>query len=359
MHPVHVEAVANGVGLAELVAAALVLAALVIVVRRDRLSRMESLAVVGLGALALGAKEHAVVLPGLIFVVDAARRRLRPTDAIPWLRNRATVLLGLGIATALMFWGRMAVLGEIASARAPLGATILEEIPRIWTLGEIWWQTLRLATLPAWLSPDYTPGVIPVLTGWSLRGVIGVIGVVVILVAALVAARLGRGHAEESPAASSVVLGVTWFVVAVLPSSNVPFLSGVLLAERTLYLPSVGSSLVIGALLHAALVRSGRLKSAALLPVGAAGLVLTLLTVRTLTYIPAWQSQDAIFGHMIQSVPESGRVDWVVGDIRLGAGQVDEALVHYRRALRRLGPAFFFLSESGRRLINAGEPALA
>jgi len=359
VHPVHVEAVANGVGIAELITGVLVLGALGIVVRRERLSTVGTLSVVGLGALALGAKEHAVVLPGLILVVDAVQRRLRPGEFLGWIRNRAGVLVGLSAATLLMFWGRIEVLGGIASTRPPLGATMLEDIPRIWTLGEIWWQTLRLVTLPVWLSPDYAPGVIPVLTRWSLRGIAGVSGVLLGLAAALLAARAVRRPVSAAPVASALVLGVSWFVVAVFPSSNVPFLSGVLLAERTLYLPSIGSALVIGALVYFALVNSARLRLGSLLPIGATTLFFVLLTARTVTYIPAWQSQDSIFEHMIASVPESGRVAWVLGDLHLGGGDVDEALTYYRRALRNLGPAYFFLSESGRRLINAGEPTLA
>jgi hypothetical protein len=40
--------------------------------------------------------------------------------------------------------------------------------------------------------------------------------------------------------------GAGWFLLAISPVSNVFFVSGVLLAERTLYLPSVGLAAVTG-----------------------------------------------------------------------------------------------------------------
>ena len=46
--------------------------------------------------------------------------------------------------------------------------------------------------------------------------------------------------------ARAVTFGVIWFVVAISPTSNFFFLSGVILAERTLYLPTVGLAAATG-----------------------------------------------------------------------------------------------------------------
>jgi tetratricopeptide (TPR) repeat protein len=374
IHPVHVEAVANGVGIAELLAAALLLLALDLTVREDRVGPRETLSVLALYALAFGAKESAVVLPGLVVVLDGMRRGLRPADLPGYLRDRGLLIGGLAGVAAAMLAARYAVLGGVASALPALGADILVEIPRIWTLGEIWFQTLRLVSVPTWLSPDYAPEVIPILTVWTPKGVAGAVGVLAALGAALLCARR-LGASERAPAratdaaAASVVLGVLWFVVAISPTSNVLFVTGVLLAERTLYLPSIGVAAIFGGLLAPLLLPEVRADGEG--PAStrrAVALVLTLLlagawTVRTVTYIPAWRSHTSIFQHMVEVVPNSGRAQWVVGDVRVGEGDVEQGLYHYRVALGALGPEYAFLTETARRLISlqradAAEPFL-
>jgi len=362
IHPVHVEAVANGVGVAELLAAVLLLAALVPIVRHDRLTTGGTLLVVLLYGLAFGAKESAVVLPGLVFVVDGVRRRLRLGDLGGWLRDRAPLLGGMALVAAVLLWARMEILGGIATAEAPLGAGILPNIPRIHTLGEIWAHMVRLVTLPTWLSPDYAPGVIPILTVWTPRALLGVSSVLGLLVIALVAARRARGRSEGgSPAGpwGAVAFGVVWFVVAVSPTSNVAFLTGVLLAERTLYLPSVGAAAVIAAVLAAPFLRPTpaiRLRGAAAVVGAGLGVAWLLLT---LSYIPAWKDQGSIFQHMIETVPESGRSQWALADTRFDRGEIGAAMAHYRAALGRLGPDYLFLTQTGRRQVNAGRTRAA
>ncbi|MDT8367882.1 MAG: tetratricopeptide repeat protein [Longimicrobiales bacterium] len=366
VHPVHVEAVANGVGIAELLAALLLLAALEPVLRADRLTARETLTVMALYLLAFGAKESAVVLPGLIFVVDAVRRRLTLRDAGSWLVDRGPLLAGLAGVAAVMLGARLRILGSLVSALPPLGAGILAEIPGIWTLGEIWSRVVVLVTLPLRLSPDYAPGVIPIVTVWTPRAAAGAATVVGLLLLTLVVARRLRpgeeGPARDRPGVPTVALalGVSWFVVAIAPTSNALFLTGVLLAERTLYLPSVGVAIAIagllGPLLRAPSSRAapGRPRRLRLVAGGALLLLGTLWVARSVTYIPAWRSQATIFQYMIETVPESGRSQWVMGDVLLGEGEVERAMFHYRRALGLLGSEYPFLAETGRRLIAAG-----
>jgi len=362
VHPVHVEAVANGVGMAELLAALLLLVALDLASGRDRLSGRDTLMVIALYALAFGAKESAVVLPGLLFVMDGVRRRLDVGALGGWLRDRALLLTGMvGVAGALLL-GRTLVLGGVVDAMPALGANLLLEVPRIFTVGEIWAQTLRLVTVPGWLSPDYSPGVIPILTVWTGASLLGVAGVLTLLAGSIVAMRyLYRERSHSDPrglpatglgvVATSVAFGVTWFVTAVSPTSNTLFLTGVLLAERTLYLPSVGVAIVIAGLL----VPLGRVSSAdRRVRVGGVAVLLVLgvaWTTRTVTYIPAWRDQTSIFTHMAEAVPESGRAQWFMGDMQLGAGDTSRALYHYRVALGLLGSEYPFLMQTARTLL--------
>jgi len=172
-------------------------------------------------------------------------------------------------------------------------------------------------------------------------------------------ARGGGAYEGVDAMAASLPLGVLWFVTAISPTSNALFVTGILLAERTLYLPSVGAAVVIAGLLVPAL--QGGLVTPRLRPVLLAGLLgLGMIwTVRTVTFIPAWRSHESIFQHMIGVVPESGRSQWVIGDLMLNGGEVEAAMLHYRIALGKLGPEYAFLTEVARRQISEGRAAAA
>ena len=86
VHPVHTEAVANVVGQAEVVAGLAALLALLVHIRGGGRSGWGT--ALGVGALyvvGFGAKESAVTLLGLVFLVDAARERLgfREASGLP------------------------------------------------------------------------------------------------------------------------------------------------------------------------------------------------------------------------------------------------------------------------------------
>ncbi len=359
VHPVHVEAVANVVGFAELLAALLSLGAVALLTAPPvgdgtsvpTLEPGRQAAIIVLFGAASLAKEHAMVLPALLVGVEAMRFRLRLSDLPAYLRRRGLLLASLGGVAALVLWGRMAVLGQLAAPVPPLGGGLLlsEGMTRIFTLGEIWGQYLRLLLVPLWLSPDYAPAVIPVLTVWTPAGMAAVGAVLALLLAGLWSARqVGRTAPSEFTSGGAVPLGLLWFVVTILPVSNALFLSGVFLAERTLYLPSVGVAWMMGAGLVWVTDRRRR-----------GGLVLavvlgSLWVGRTVTAIPVWRDTLAVFDHMVNVVPQSGRSQWVLGDALLDAGQVDAAVAAYTRALGLLGGEVPFLSQSGRRLHAAG-----
>jgi hypothetical protein len=350
VHPVHVEAVANGVGLGELLAALLLLLALLVASREGQGGTRRVLLVCTLYAVAFGAKEGAVVLPGLIFVLDAVRGRLRVGDLASWLKWRGPLLGGLVAVAAVMLFCRSVILDGVASTMTPIGADLLTEIPRIWTLGEIWYQMLRVLAVPTWLSPDYSPELVPILVEWTPRGIAGVLGVLGVLLAGWVGARrmpdVPGGLPSPGRAWSiGLAFGVAWFIVAISPTSNVPFLTGILLAERTLYLPSVGIAIAVGALLAAPLFTRSAVRPMRLATLTLLGFLLVAWTTRTVTYVPAWKDNETLFRYMVENIPESLRSQFFMGDFWLKQDDEARALLHYRVGLERVAPPHGSLME--------------
>jgi len=346
VHPVHVEAVANVVGFSEVFSTAALLAACVIHVRGPiRPGWGTALAVGLLYALGFGAKESAVTLPGLIFLIDAARQRIALDDVAGYVRDRWRTYAVMAAVAGVLLLGRFEVLGSVANPFAPLGASQLKELPRIWTLGDIWTHYIRLWVFPMDLSADYAPNVIPVSMGWHLTNVLGVVVAIAILVASLAGWRRPE-MSSTSGTARAAAFGVVWFVVAISPVSNGLFLSGVLLAERTLYLPSVGLAAITGWLIVR--LSRDRPRGAWILLVGA----LALSSVRTWTRTPHWKDNPTVFAHLIGDNPHSGRSQWILGDEFLRIGSETSALRAYSAAIGILGQDYQLLTEVSTRLIG-------
>jgi tetratricopeptide (TPR) repeat protein len=347
VHPVHVEAVANVIGIAELLPAALFLVAVLIHLRGpDRTGWGRALAIGGLYAVAFGAKESAVTLPGVLFLVDAARRRIGFGELPDYVRRRWRPYLAMVVVAVVMVSIRFRILGSVAHPFAPLGADLLEEIPRIWTLSEVWSHYVRLLVFPMDLSADYSPNVIPISTGWHAANLVGLILTLGLLVGSIVAWRrpeMARGSATPR----ALAFGVVWFMIVISPVSNVLFLSGVLLAERNLYLPSVGFAAAFG--WFALWVARERPRLSWVLVTAA----VSLMGWRTWTRNPTWRDNTTVFGRMIADYPHSGRSQWVLGGLFFQRGRPKQGLVSYRAAINILGAHYPLLVEISRELIAA------
>ena len=350
VHPVHTEAVANVVGMAELLSTVLYLLACILIIRRPgRMSRGRILAVCGLFGLACLSKESAITLPAVVLLLDGCRRRLAIGDLIPYLRKRLPLYAGLALVAGVVLAGRMTVLGSVANPFAPMGAEILteEDVPRIWTVLSTWPEIFRLLLFPVELSSDYTPEVISVAHGWNPQNLFGALLGLTVVVAGWIAWRSDRVSTRTlSPRVLG--FGVVWFVITISPTSNILFLTGVLLAERTLYLPSVGVAAGIGWLL--ASFHRVRPRAA----VGLVTVAVVLLAYRSVERNPTWKDNVTVFATMLAEHPESGRAQWVAGDIHMRRGEGEAALAAYRRAIGMVGGHYTLVVEVGRSLVGNG-----
>ncbi len=305
IHPVHTEAVANVVGRAELYSAVFFLAACLLYLRgRSWTGWARPVRLLALGALyflALSAKEIAVTLPGILLLLEAREFTATKTSSersgsffLRVIREEGATFALLGVALAaylgLRFFALGAIVGELP---APLFLVIGSEA-RILTALALWTQYLRLFLFPLDLAVDYDPGVYFPSEGLDGPVVLGAM----ILVGLLFLAKWSwRSH-------PSISLGIGWFFLAILPVSNLFFATGVLLAERTLYLPSVGLALVAAGIVcwGASLPQKRRNALLALSILG--GLA---LFVRTVNRNPSWMSTFVVQQTLNQDHPESWR----------------------------------------------------
>jgi hypothetical protein len=343
VHPVHVEAVANLVGRAELMAAVFVMLAL-LAARRARAARevgaasLPAEAGVAVAALAaLFSKEHAVVLIALLALDEAVLGR-----AGARLPPRTWVAVTLLIV--LWFMARRAVdAGQSFGAVAPTFFG-LDTVGRLSTMMPVVFEVVRLLVWPYALSPDYHPRVVDRLEAPTVPGMAGAL-----LLLALAALAVALWRRNRAASAGLLVTGVAWS-----PTSNLLFPSGVVLAERTLYLPSLGVAVLAGAAYVALLRRAG--SRAALL---VATVILAAAALRTLTRIPVWENTRAVVIDGVLTRPESYKVRQAAARVLMKTGHGGQALREYGVAAELYPHDRFLLREAGSAALALGQPRVA
>jgi hypothetical protein len=308
VHPVHVEAVANLVGRTELMAAAFSVLAVYAALARDNIGWCAAALAVGLLS-----KENAAVVPALImwaWIVGLERpsRRRMIQYAASWV--------AVGVVYGAVRW---AVLRHesafVNGAPIFIGASPLDI--RLTALAAVA-DFARLLVLPLHLRVDYSPAertlVTTLLDGRLLLGVLclAVLGALVVLA-------WRRGRKVEA-------FGLGWIGVAVLPVANLLYPAGVLVAERTLYLPSVGLALAVGSALGGSALESRRLASVL-------GLVVLAGGVRTALRVPVWRDDRRVVQSELRDSPRSYAGPAHMVALFLNAHRPALALEEFRRAV--------------------------
>ena len=300
VHPVHVEAVANVVGRLECMAAVFAIGALIAHRRGHRSAPLWL-------ALGVFSKESAIVFIGLAAAHDVLlsenwRATLKARRW--WYASYAVVVLVYAATLAAVFHDRALAI----EARVLIGTTTLE---RLALVARVIPQYARLLLVPAELSASYAPNVIMPDGGLSAGAVIGV-AVLMLAAVAFVFAVRGR----RWPVMAFAML---WVPIALSPVSNVFFASGILLAERTLYLASVGVCLSLGAIAERVLTSR---RAPALITIS---VVLLAFTARTWTRTPVWRDDRTWLVTLLADHPESYEGHRTAGGILKFAGQLDHA----------------------------------
>jgi hypothetical protein len=305
VHPVHVEAVANIVGRAELMAGLFAILAVYGALAHDRL--WWSAVALAAGLLS---KENAVVAPALIawgWMMEMAPR--------PSQRRMAAYVVTWVALGAVYVTVRWSVLGhELVGRAAPVffGASpVAVRLTAVAALADV----ARLLIFPLTLRVDYSPAERTlVTTPLDPRFVLGLLCVAAW--GALLWLAWRRGRRVEA-------FGLGWIALALFPVSNLVVPVGVLLAERALYLPSVGLALAVGAWLKD--LETRRL-----------ALVLGLLVVAGGAWsahrVPVWRDTRAMIASELDDSPRSFAGPGHMVVMYLTGHQPAKALEAYRAA---------------------------
>ncbi|KAM9311466.1 protein O-mannosyl-transferase TMTC1 [Gastrophryne carolinensis] len=351
-HPIHTEAVAGIVGRADVLAGLLFLLAFLAYIRSleedsapDRLPGTRSpillLLSLLLGTAAMLVKETGVTVLGVCLVYDfhiLCLRRLtrspaweRPgktlrTMAAPFLRRAALVschaLLVLAFRMLIM-GGSMPLFSEQDNP-ASFSPYLLT---RLLTFSYLLAFNGCLLLAPITLCYDWQVGSIPLVDSlWDLRNM-----ETLLLMALLLSLGLYSATTRKS-SYQSVTVALLFLVFPFIPASNLFFRVGFVVAERVLYMPSMGFCILCVAGLRVLCARGGPRTSCAL----TSGFVLLLLLFswKSVRQSECWRSRESLFRSGVQTLPHNAKVHYNYANFLKDQNRKPEAIEHYKTVLR-------------------------
>ncbi|XP_072256210.1 protein O-mannosyl-transferase TMTC1 [Pyxicephalus adspersus] len=353
VHPVHTEAVAGIVGRADVLACLLFLLAFLSYVRSVETesatdcvpgTRSPFLLLLSLllGTCAMLVKETGITVFGVCLVYDLqvlCLRRLQRLPslehpvkdlraaAVPFLRRAALVschvMVVLGFRVHMM-GGSMPLFSEQDNP-ASFSPYILT---RFLTFSYLLAFNACLLLAPITLCYDWQVGSIPLIDSlWDRRNLETLFTMVVLVSLGLhcLASRKRSEHRE-------VLVGLLFLVFPFIPASNLFFRVGFVVAERVLYMPSMGFCILCVYGMKVLYTRTCTRAFSAL--IFSFFLLLLLFSWKSVSQSECWRSREALFRSGVQTLPHNAKVHYNYANYLKDQNRKQEAIDHYKTVLR-------------------------
>jgi tetratricopeptide (TPR) repeat protein len=320
-HPLHVESVAWTADRVDLLAGFFFMLSLWAYLRyvagkslNSRLSTLNYILALTFFALALMSKPVVVILPILLLLLDywPLLRFSQPLhqsfvrlsiEKLPFfLLSGVFGVLALGAQTDRMF--------EFSSEELPFKLRLANAVISCFRyLRKFFWPN---DLIPCYLHPGAWPG-------WQVAGA------VLILIALLA---LGLLNLRRRP---YLIVGMLWFLVALLPVLGLTQTSLISMADRYTYLPLIGLFLIV-AWGGSELMERWHCSRT----VSAMAVVVLLAVAATGTWFQTryWKTSETLWKHTIDVAKDNLLAHYSLGVALASHGKSEEAILHYNEALR-------------------------
>uniref|UniRef100_A0AAQ6AJJ2 dolichyl-phosphate-mannose--protein mannosyltransferase n=1 Tax=Amphiprion ocellaris TaxID=80972 RepID=A0AAQ6AJJ2_AMPOC len=352
VHPVHTEAVSGIVGRADVLACLLFLLTFLSYVRSvgecdsedslpSTVSTWSLLISLLLGTCAMLVKETGITVFGVCLLYDALVFCRKPIiyhlsgsglrDLLhicsPFIKRACLISGYVVIIMSVRLWlmgGSMPLFSEQDNP-ASFSPHLLT---RILTYSYLLSFNAWLLLAPVVLCYDWQVGSIPLVEALGdMRNVS-----TVLLAMVMVALCLHCIFSLQRQDSREVLVGMLFLVFPFIPASNLFFRVGFVVAERVLYMPSMGYCILVAHGLGRLCSVVGRF-AAMVLSVSMLMLLL-LFSWKTVQQNNVWLSREALFRSGIQTLPHNAKVHYNYANFLKDSSRHQEAIHHYNTALR-------------------------
>ncbi|XP_054243114.1 protein O-mannosyl-transferase TMTC1 isoform X1 [Indicator indicator] len=184
-----------------------------------------------------------------------------------------------------------------------------------------------LLLAPITLCYDWQVGSIPLIESiWDVRNLATVSLVLVMTLLSLhcIAAFKKLEHKE-------VLVGLLFLVFPFIPASNLFFRVGFVVAERVLYMPSMGYCILF---VHGLKKLSTWFNKWRITVLTLFALLLLLFSWKTVKQNEIWLSRESLFSSGVKTLPQNAKVHYNYANFLKDQGRNVEAIYHYKTALK-------------------------
>jgi len=270
-----------------------------------------------------------------IFTKESKNGGLKQKEEPPlWIKPLIRRQLVLFITGIVLLFGRWHVMGsstpvfQVVDNPASFEKSL---ITRVINYNYLYAINAWLLIVPQWLCFDWSMGCVPLIKSFFDLRMLCVAGVWTVLLALLAYCVCGKSLQIKR----ILTMGLALVVVPFLPASNIFFTVGFVVAERVLYLSSIGSCIIT--VLGFILLSKKRLGKK-VLGFGI-GLLIALYMARTIQRSSEWIDEDTLFTSGMFVCPLNAKVHYNIGKVRGEKGRVEVAEKFYREAIR-LNPTY-------------------
>jgi tetratricopeptide (TPR) repeat protein len=336
VHPIHTEAVANLAGRAEMLSGLFYLLSLQLYWNAATSQQTEGpwgwcwTTTTYLGSLCCGilsclSKEIGFTLPPVLAALDILLISKKKATTL-----RIVALTIIAIALVVARWYLVGATQQMLHQRFWVDNRVLaaEPFARLLTIFYLHAYNVYLLFWPMSLCCDYGYDCIPFVN--SLVDIRNVASLTLYL--ALAASGLYglvvTWHRRDSKGSWRLTLfGLSWLMISFLPASHLLLPVGFVIAERVLYTPSMGFTLILAVAL-AFLIR--RYPQATVIFMF---LLLTVYCARTIQRNDDWHTDLALWYSALNVCPRSAKVRYTYAEYLLRHGRHEEAIPHAKAAM--------------------------
>lgn len=319
VHPVHVESVAGISQRKDLISGIFLLLSLYsFLLYKDRERLFFYLASIVLFALSILSKSTVVFLPLIIFLIDWLGYG-KKQEGISSLLFRVIPYIFVG---AIISFGEIMILKETDVLKSQYSFGSGYEL-RVYSSFRAVFYYLRFFFIPYPLD---------VFQRFSLSKSLFEFKVILSLFGLAVIMYLIYRYRKTEPVLS---FSIAWFMISIIPVIGlIP--TGIVIAERYLFLPSLGFCLAIGFLFHKGIERQ---KAVRWVSVAAFGLIIAGFMFISYNRNFDWKDNETLFLSSVRVTPERASSHWRLGREYFYIGRYEEAFGSLTRA-KELNPSY-------------------
>lgn len=317
-HPVQTEAVAWIAGRSSVMVFTFFLLALICYIESHKWQGAKRMTCIFISmvsyTLSLSSKEMAVTLPVILITCDfyfTDKERFKNV-----LRNSLSYI-AFGLITIGYIYQRYIVLHGLSGQKEYIGGSLASALL---TMSKGVAYYVKLLLYPVKLSAEY---IFPVSKNILDKPVILSLCVIILMIIAIVA--LFRKNRVAS-------FAIAWFFITLIPVYNIVPLQDVTIAERFLYMPSLGFCILAG-LLISSMYNSKDNKVIKIFGAALIILLVILYSVRSIYRNADWRDEFSFWTATKKTTPNSYRAYGGLGIVYDSNNNIDEAIRNYEISL--------------------------